>query len=579
MLAKHSAAVLAVLYFAAPAAAQEVRAPRFILTTVDWPAAAESVPQASGSPAAIFDSLNKSLTPRFPGIDKSPVPVLLPFDLAAYRADQENGNADASTSSKYFGGFAPANFFLAGPAGYDAVFSIDANEAGIKFPTSKPVEIEVGGAAYLYDLDEPNYKEVFAPPNELAVKFPGIKRILSENHVRYAFERFGVPYVVSIQCYDRRPARRYLTCREADPIAQRFLNRLAVAGGTPAGAPTQPKIDLSRPSPVSPDFTYYAPGDLIPNSGWHKMPGRADYTVYARVRFPIASAPAYIKSQSFMHWGDCYRTGRVGSIGRKDAPYRCKANDRPLLFNEANPENWSYPWRDNFCETRDFLVGQCPGGYGHQGQDIRPSSCVLATERSDRCLPDQHAVAAVHDGLMWRRLGNLGAYIVFNNANEHVRFRYLHMNPRMMDANGLMSGRQISEGENLGTVSTWGDKERGTSYHLHFNLQVFTKVGWVWVNPYMTLVAAYERLIGARGTEIKAPEPAPPTADSPTVVLPLPRAPAIADAAPPKPAAVKAVKHAKTKKAVASKKKAAASKLKNARHKKAKGPKRRTKRH
>ena len=33
------------------------------------------------------------------------------------------------------------------------------------------------------------------PPKDLAAQFPGIRRILSEAHVRYVFERFGVPYV------------------------------------------------------------------------------------------------------------------------------------------------------------------------------------------------------------------------------------------------------------------------------------------------------------------------------------------------------------------------------------------------
>src|SRR5215470_12908675 len=46
-------------------------------------------------------------------------------------------------------------------------------------------------------------------------------------------------------------------------------------------------------------------------------------------------------------------------------------------------------------------------------------------------------------------------------------------------------------------------REFGTTYHLHFDTQVMTKYGWVFVNPYMTLVAAYERLLGARGREIK----------------------------------------------------------------------------
>ena len=41
----------------------------------------------------------------------------------------------------------------------------------------------------------------------------------------------------------------------------------------------------------------------------------------------------------------------------------------------------------------------------------------------------------------------------------------------------------MSEGEIIGKVATWGDYENGTSYHIHFNIQVFTKIGWVWVNP------------------------------------------------------------------------------------------------
>jgi len=39
---------------------------------------------------------------------------------------------------------------------------------------------------------------------------------------------------------------------------------------------------------------------------------------------------------------------------------------------------------------------------------------------------------------------------------------------------------------------------------------VFSKLGWVWVNPYMTLVLAYERMIGARGTELQPGDPVPP---------------------------------------------------------------------
>jgi hypothetical protein len=56
-------------------------------------------------------------------------------------------------------------------------------------------------------------------------------------------------------------------------------------------------------------------------------------------------------------------------------------------------------------------------------------------------------------------------------------------------------------------VSNYLDHPNGTTRHLHFDVQVFTRDGWLWVNPYVTLISAYERLIRGRGREI-APESA-----------------------------------------------------------------------
>jgi hypothetical protein len=505
------------LLAAAPVAAAEMEAPAITLAKVDWDAAATGLAEPGTPPADAFTKLNAMSEKRFSGIAKSTVPVLLPFDLDAFAKD--DGKPEAATSEKYFGGFHPNKFFVTGPAGYDATFEITSGELGLSFRFPKPVVIEISGAAFTYDLDGPDHQEVFPPKKELTELFPGMKRILREAHVRYVFERFGVPYVLSIQCYDMRPSKKHLSCREADPIADKFLRLLKVAGGTPAKI-EQPKFALNRPEKESPDFTFHSPGDLIENSGWNKLPGRADYHVYSPdMRFPIANAPGYVISQSFMPWGDCYRKGTVGRMGRKDAPYRCKVNSKPLVFNESAPQNFNYPWRDNFCELRDYLVGQCPGGYGHQGQDIRPANCVLQNAQADRCLPYHHTVAAVHDGVIRRHAGNLGAYIVVNTTDQRVRFRYLHMNPKMMDADGLLNGQKVSAGEIIGKVATWGDFENGTSYHINFNIQVFTKAGWVWVNPYMSLVAAYERLIGGRGKEIMAGEAVPPPPDKPPMIL------------------------------------------------------------
>ncbi len=487
-----------------PVAAAEMESPVITLSDVNWDVAAASLTgQGSEPPAKAFERLNAITGKRFAGIGKSTVPVLLPFDVDAFRKDDADSKSEAVDSDKYFGQFHPTKFFLPGPAGYDATFVA----SGFDTHFDKPIVVEMTGGAFVYALDGPDHQEVFSPKG-LDDQFPGMRRILREAHVRYAFERFGVPYVVSIQCYDQPPAHHRLSCREADPIALSFLRQLRTAGGMPAKL-QEPKTDLSRPAEKS-DFTFYSPGDLIENTGWRKMPGRVDYHVYARMRFPIAFAPAYVKSQSFMPWGDCYRTGMIGRMGQKGAPYQCRVNGQPLVFDESAPVNFTYPWRDNFCEQRDFLVGQCPGGYGHQGEDIRPAQCVLASAEANRCLPYQDYVAAAHDGVIRRMPGNLGAYIVVNNENEHVRFRYLHMNPKFMDNDGVLNGRRVSEGEIIGKVANWGDYENGTSYHIHFNIQVFTSVGWVWVNPYMTLVAAYERLIGGRGTEIEPGEPAPP---------------------------------------------------------------------
>ena len=290
----------------------------------------------------------------------------------------------------------------------------------------------ITGSTLLYELDPPALSGESAVP-ELAADFPGIRRVLLEERLRYAFTRFGVPYIVSIGCFDGPNSAHRLSCREADKVAVRFLKALTVAGGAPQSARAQtaaPTID--RPQRNAPDFTYYAPGDLLPGTGMKGQGGRPDPTVYAKIRFPMAQAPAYVNSQSFMNWGDCNLTGRVRLPGDgKTAAYRCRVNSIPRVDDEL--KNYAYPWRDNFCEHRDFYVGQCPAGLGHQGEDIRPSSCVMRDPSAGRCEPYQHDLVAVRDGVLMRDPGDLALYLVVNGPGEHIRFRYLHMNPQMLD--------------------------------------------------------------------------------------------------------------------------------------------------
>jgi len=526
----------------ARAQSSEFRTPAISVMQPDWPAAAiqlkaeiESQPAASGSFSFMgprprprqaaakritaISQINAVTSPIFPGIETSPVPVLLPFDSALYLSDQRSGAVNLLIP-RYQAGFSSAAMFEAGPAGYDAVFMLERG-AGDNMPSrvyALPVEIQITASLLLYDIKDPLAGKG-EPVKALATQFPNLRRVIREGYVRYAFTRFGVPYVVSIQCLDSGARSRRLSCREASPVAERFIKALRVAGGTPRDPRYNiASYDSERPIEYAQDFTYRTPGEIIPNSGYRGQSGYQDFTVYSQIRFPVEKAPAFANSQSFMNWGDCNLTGRISFSPTKGDAYRCKRNDKPLVFDESARENYSYPWQDNFCETRDFQVGQCPNGMGHQGQDIRPSSCHLRNEGADRCIADLFATVAVRDGVIVRSPKQQAAFLLVNARNEHVRFRYMHMNPARMDADGLVNGRHVSEGEKIGLVSNFQDRPGGTTTHLHFDVQVFTRDGWLWVNPYVTLISAYERLIGGRGREY---------------IQPPPEAPAMAHAQPP----------------------------------------------
>jgi hypothetical protein len=500
--------------------ADEFRTPSISAVRVEWRAVLDQLRSEINAQPAVapafalsgqrrlpaFDSrstpalvqLNAVTSQFFTGIDRSPVPVLLPFDTAAFLDAQLSGAPASLSLSHYQADFRPVDVFDAGPAGFDAVFSLEPGAGlGDGMPQrtfAKPVEVQITGSILTYDISDPLGGKG-EPVKALSAQFPDLRRFIREGYVRYAFTRFGVPYVVSIQCLDSAPRARRLACREAYPVAERFLKALRIAGGLPS----RPRMDIAgeiaeRPVAASADFTYRPAGDIIANSGHRKQSGRADYTAYAQIRFPLQRTPAFIHSQSFRNR---------------------KSSDRTL--DELFGGNTSYPWQDNFCEARSFNVGQCASGFGHQGQDIRPAPCPPPGEGAGVCDPRQQAVVAVRDGVVIRAPKQQAATLQINTRNEHIRFRYMHMNPAVMDADGLLNGRSVAEGEKIGVVSNYLDHPNGTTRHLHFDVQVFTPDGWLWVNPYVTLISAYERLIRGRGREI-----GPDTTSAPAMAHALP---------------------------------------------------------
>lgn len=483
------------LFIASPLAADEFRSPSLTALRVDWRAALDqlrteinahpraaddfifaprrSVPRYDSRAMPALVQLNAISSQFFTGIARSSVPVLLPFDAAAYFEARRNGAPATLALSRYQADFNSVDMFDAGPAGYSATFSFEPG-TGDGMPSrvfARPVEVQITGSALVYDIADPSGGKG-EPVKPLAALYPDLRKFIREGYVRYAFTRFGVTYVVSIQCLDSVARPRRLACKEAYPVAERLLKALRVAGGQRMRPLTDIASNiLDRPGARSPDFTYRPSGDIIPNTGYRKQGGHPDVMAYAQIRFPLEKAPAFVHSQSYAK-------------------------------RDKMESTTAYPWRDNFCESRSFEVWQCGGGYGHQGEDIRAAECPPPGEGRQACDPKQRAVVAVRDARVIRASKDQAVTLQINSRSEHIRFRYMHMNPQALNADGLLNGRIVSEGEKIGVVSNYLDHPAGTSMHLHFDVQVFTRDGWIWVSPYVTLVSAYERLIRARGREV-----------------------------------------------------------------------------
>ncbi len=201
------------------------------------------------------------------------------------------------------------------------------------------------------------------------------------------------------------------------------------------------------------EFTYQPPGTLVDGSGT----GRVDHEVYVPgMRFPIENSPAYPNSQVWGHGG---MNGPGGG--------------------QCHADNYSYPWWDNYCETRQWTMPLCPGGTGHQGQDIRPSTC------EDKA----HWAVAAEDGT----ITGIGTYSVNLMTADGTRHRYLHMDPPTL-AVGV--GDTVQKGQRLGLVSNaFGGTP--TTIHLHYDIQRnVAPHGTVYVPTYMSLVRSYQDLIG-----------------------------------------------------------------------------------
>ena len=459
------------------------------------------------TPLALLNDLVVDVIPQVAAI---PVPVLAPFETSRFLGEKARVRADSprlqtSEHRSYLFGAGATLQLVPGTTGYDALVTYEPDALqGLGIASTRRRMVHIAGAALSYGRAEAGE---LVP--DLQAQYPGLRRQQSDNEVAYTFRKYGVPYFAIVSCSYQPLDANALKCEQAEALLRVAVRNLRLIGGNPL--PIKARASTAsppRPTPVSSDFKYYPPGKLLEGTGDDGMEGAADRNVYGDIQFPILTAPSYAQPQVFMHWGNCLSTpGTTDKIvplpkqsGDNHVRYRCKQNQRQLLHWEGHPENYAYPWRDNFCEARRGAAGstpECPARRGHQGQDIRARSCPGAAG-AETCQPDVHEVVAVATGNACRD----GNKVRLRFDTTSLYYVYLHMNTNTLDAAGIRDQRctPVQEKKVLGKVGNFQDVIGGTTTHLHFEIHPIDPSSQF--NPYMTLIRAYERLIGAKGTEL-----------------------------------------------------------------------------
>ena len=244
-------------------------------------------------------------------------------------------------------------------------------------------------------------------------------------------------------------------CTSSEPGTAPKPNGERPADAPPVTPPVAPP-PIAEPTPIT--WPHEAGGVLVPGSG----SGATDPTIWAPgMRFPMETGPAYANSQVYGYGG--YKAPGPGG--------------------QCDSRNYAYPWHDNFCETRGWPNGMCPAGKGHQGQDIRPATCVKKI----------HWVVAAEAGVVT----TIGSYSVFIRGDSGRIYRYLHMD-RAQLVTIISEGQRVTRGQHIGRVS---DEFGGsaTTIHLHFEIKAPVTAGGttavVFVPGYSSLEDAYERLL------------------------------------------------------------------------------------
>jgi hypothetical protein len=236
----------------------------------------------------------------------------------------------------------------------------------------------------------------------------------------------------------------------------------------------------STPPPALPEGWHFPPGDLLDGSSrTRSSTGVEDASVVSpTMRFPIEKGPAFPNSQIFGRGGGGYASGAWPAV--------------PGSENDA--ANFTYPWRDDFCEVRfGYDTELCPGGEGHLGQDIRAATCENAV----------HWAVAPEDGYI-SHIGSISVNVF--GAESGFIYKFLHIQAPLPE--GIVIGAPVTKGQRIARVSDrLKATSRATTVHIHFEMWGAAEVngvntGVAALPPYSSLVEAYMDLMEANPDQI-----------------------------------------------------------------------------
>ena len=408
---------------------------------------------------------------RFP-IEASAVPVLLPFDVEAYRKAESRPSGDKFV----LGDFTATEFFHGGPGRFRRGVLAQPPEVPefSDIAIRGPMYILFSGFRFTYALQGPPLPQT--PPSRSSRRSsrrpPDLARVRAAHDLR-ALRRDLCGRDLLPR---RRGTERILSCPQAARIADRFVRALHLPAATRMLSRSRRHRSSVR-NASTPDFAFLPPGSLIPGTGRKPdLGGQSDRTVYAKLRFPLPRRPpSPIRNPS---------TTGATAISPAARPHGSQQGRALRMQAERVSAGVQRSGGREIINTRGAIIsasiaafrsGSVPAARDIRARTSARASASRLNEGADRCLANQQDAVAAGDGMILRPR-TAGGVAPVHQFDERACPAALSAHEAAGAGRARDDDRPARRrGEVLGQIGNYDEHERGTTYHLHFDMQVPTR--------------------------------------------------------------------------------------------------------